>query len=94
MLPERMKKGHYLIHNDGRKAVKIVKVKKHPEYDEERVYFIKGDYGIVMGAYETTDLERCGYTDVVSLSELNQLLRDGKYNPTEFTLHFSAKKIQ
>ena len=80
MLPERMKKGEYIL-RDNKMAHKILRVKKHPDYSDESVYVLQGIYGTAIGPYEMEQLKELGYTKAVTEEELNQLFREGKYFP-------------
>ena len=81
MLPERMKKGHWLLKGTDT-ASKILRVKKHPEYSEERKYVLRGLHGIETRPYEVSELCIMGYTEVVTADELNKRWWDGDFLPS------------
>lgn len=92
MLPERMNKGHYLL-KGNKIARKIIRVKRHPEYTEERVYVLQGDYGIELEPKEISILQEQGYDKYVSYKELNKLFRKGEFLPSN-GIAIKGKKIK
>ena len=92
MLPERLKKGQYLV-RDHNTAKRVVRIKKHPEYVEERTYVLEGRYGATTRPYDRDELHNMGYTKAVSAEELNELFREGKYLPRDGILTLKGHKI-
>ena len=82
MLPERMKKG-MVLYKDKTTARRIVRVKRHPEYREERVYVLEGNFGIESEPLEVSELTIQGYVECITVDELNQRFRSGDYLPPQ-----------
>lgn len=93
ILPERMKRGHYLVKGE-RIARKILRVKRHPEYDEERLYVLEGEYGNELPPYEAELLIEQGFTKYVSPKELETMFRQGKYLPSKGRLTTRTEAVQ
>ena len=90
-LPERMPKGHYL-YRDKTTVRKIAQVKRHPEYKEERVYILEGQYGNLLEPQEVAELEKVGFIKCISQEELNKMFRNGDYIPSDGQLTLRRKK--
>ena len=91
MLPERMKKGEYVFSKSKNQARKILRVKKHPEYDDERIYILEGNYGIQLPPYETTELQEYGFDECLTREELNEKIEQGEYRPDSVVYVFGKK---
>ena len=91
MLPERMKKNEYVFSKSRNEARKILRVKKHPEYSEERVYILEGNYGVELPPYETEELQACGFDECLTREELNEKIEQGEYRPDSVVYVFGKK---
>jgi len=80
MLPERMKKGEYLIR--GNYARRIKRVRKHPEFIGEKLYILEGDYGVELDPMEVSTLNK-SFDKCITPEELNELFRKGEYLPSK-----------
>lgn len=85
MLHDGMQKDEYLL-KGSKIARKILRIKRSKEFDGERLYILQGLYGEETSPMSLQDLEASGYNKCVTLEELNKMLRDGEFVPSEMTL--------
>ena len=93
MLPERMKKGEFVFNKNKNDARKILRVKKHPEYSDERIYILEGNFGVELPPYETDQLHQFGYNECLTQTELFEKIEEGEYRP-DHVIYKLGKKLK
>lgn len=91
MLPERMKRGEWVYDKERNRAYKILRAKRHPEYAEERMYVLEGNYGVSMPPYEREHLIEMGFKECLTEEELHAKINEGEYTPSEVTYKVGKK---